>query len=138
VFSWFDSVGGIGSRPLAAASVPGVSTKIPTPLQSPFSNEYAGGVSRTLGARGTMRVDGVFRQYRNFYALRTDTATGRVTDEFGSNFDLSVIENTNGTERRYAGLMWQASYNFEKVMLGGNYTLSHAYGNLEGETANAG
>jgi len=138
VFAWFDSIGGIDARPLTAAAVPGVSMKIPTPLRSPYSNEYAGGVSRTLGARGTMRLDAVYRQYQNFYALRTDTATGRVTDEFGSNFDLAFIENTNGTERRYAGLIWQASYNFDRLMLGGNYTLSHAYGNLEGETANTG
>lgn len=135
VFAWFDSMGGINFRPYSLASVPGVNMKIPTPLHSPHSLEYAGGVSRTLGNRGTARLDVVYRRYENFYSLRTDTATGRVSDEFGNNFDMSFVENTNATERRYAGLVGQANYNFgERLMVGANYTLSHAYGNLEGET----
>ncbi len=139
VFAWFKSVGDTDYRPLVAASLPGVSMKIPTPLHSPFSNEYAAGVSRMLGTRGTARVDAVFREYKNFYALRTDLATSRVFDDFGNPFDLSVVENTDGTERRYRGLVTQATYNFARgIALGGNYTLSHAYGNLEGETVGGG
>jgi hypothetical protein len=139
IFDWFNANGGTNMRPYGLANVPGVNMKMLKPLTSPYSNEYAGGVSRTLGNRGTMRVDAVYRQYKNFYSLRTDLSTGRVTDPFGTNFDLNVVENTDVTERRYAGLVAQASYNLgDSVAFGGNYTLSHAYGNLEGETINGG
>ncbi|MCM3880579.1 MAG: TonB-dependent receptor, partial [Vicinamibacterales bacterium] len=139
VFDWFDLAGGTSLRPFAAASLPGVNMKIPTPLRSPFSDEYSAGLSRTLGNRGTARVDYVFRNYSNFYQLRTDMSTGRVFDELGNPFDLNVVENTDATERKYWGIGGQASYNFsEGLSVGGNYTLSHAYGNLEGETVNGG
>ena len=139
IFDWFNANGGTNLRPYASAVVPGVNMKMLKPLTSPYSHEYAGGVSRTLGNRGTVRVDAVYRQYKNFYSLRTDLSTGRVTDPFGTNFDLSVVENTDVTQRRYAGLVTQASYNpGDRVAFGGNYTLSHAYGNLEGETVNGG
>ncbi len=138
LFDWFAANGG-QDMPKVTASVPGVNMKIVKPLSSPYSNEYTGGVSRTLGARGTVRVDGTFRDYKNFYALRTDLSTGRVTDSFNNPFDLGVIENTNTVRRRYASLVTQASYNVGgRVDLGANYTLSHAYGNLEGETAAGG
>jgi hypothetical protein len=139
VFDWFNNNGGTDRRPLAAASVPGVNMRMLEPLTAPYSIEYSGGVSRTLGSRGTARVDYVYREFNNFYSLRTDLSTGRVTDQFGNSFDLNLVESTNATERRYVGLITQASYNFgERVALGGNYTLSHAYGNLEGETVSGG
>ena len=109
------------------------------PLTSPYSNEYAGGVSHTLGARGTVRVDGTYRRYHNFYSLRTDTTTGTVSDGFGGNFDLGLLENTDVVKRQYASVITQATYHLgDRVDAGGNYTLSHAYGNLEGETVNGG
>jgi hypothetical protein len=139
VFAWFKSIDGTDNKNYVSATVPGVNMKIPTPLHSPFANEYAAGVSRTLGARGTARVDAVFREYKNFYTLRTDMSTGRVSDKFGNPFDLSVIENADSTERRYRGLVTQATYNFARgIALGGNYTLSHTFGNLEGETVGGG
>jgi hypothetical protein len=136
VFDWFNANGSTDMRPYSLASVPGVNQKIQKPLTSPYSNEYSGGVSRTLGNRGTVRVDATYREYRNFYSLRTDTSTGKVQDPLGNVFDLSLIENTSTMKRTYAGLVTQAAYNIgAKLDLGGNYTLSHAYGNLEGETA---
>jgi hypothetical protein len=54
-------------------------------------------------------------------------------------FDKNVVENSDITDREYVGLTTQATYNFgSQVAVGGNYTLSHAYGSLEGETANGG
>jgi carboxypeptidase family protein len=139
LFNWFNENGGTGRRPYASASVPGVNMKMLEPLKSPYSHEYAGGVSRALGSRGTVRMDGIFREYRNFYSLRTDLSTGKVTDAVGNNFDLSVMENTDAVRRRYAGMVTQVSYNFgEMLALGGNYTLSRTYGNLDGETVNQG
>jgi hypothetical protein len=136
LFSWFTANGG-STRPPILANVPGVNFKIPQPLESPYANEYAGGVSRQIGGSGTVRVDAIFREYRNFYSMRTDLSTGSVTDQFGR-YDLAFVENTNAVRRRYAGLTTQATYNLGRLDLGGNYTLSRAYGNLDGETANAG
>ena len=52
---------------------------------------------------------------------------------------MNVVENTNATERKYLGMVTQASYNFgDSVSMGGNYTWSHSHGNLEGETVNQG
>jgi hypothetical protein len=52
---------------------------------------------------------------------------------------LGLLENTNASERRYLGLVTQASYTFgDATSVGGNYTLSHSSGNLEGETVNGG
>jgi len=139
VFDWFNSVGGNNLRPLTAASVPGVNMTMLKPLTSPYSHEYSGGVSRTLGNRGAVRVDATYRRYYNFYSLRTDTSTGKVVDTVsgsGNTFDMNVVENTNDVTRKYASLVTQANYRLgERVDFGGNYTLSHAYGNLEGEIA---
>ncbi len=139
VFEWHDANNGDSRRPFSLANVPGVNVKIQDPLSSPYSMEYSGGVSRTLGPRGSVRADVVYRDFRNFYGLRTDLLTGRVAGEQGANFDLNVIENTDRTERNYVGLTTQASYDFgPQISVGGNYTLSRASGNLEGEAANTG
>jgi hypothetical protein len=54
-------------------------------------------------------------------------------------FDKNVVENSDVTDRQYVGLTTQLSYNFgSRLAVGGNYTLSHAYGSLEGETINGG
>ncbi len=137
IFAWHDAAGGDG-RPTQAATLPGVNMTIEGPLTSPYALEYAGGVSRTLGRRGTLRADVVYRGFRNFYSLRTDLSTGKVTSN-GGTFDRNVVENSNRTDRRYVGLTTQATYDFgPQVSLGGNYTLSHAEGSLEGETTNGG
>ncbi len=139
VFAWHDATGGENRRPLAVASVPGVNMQIVKPLSSPYWMEYSGGVSRTIGQRGTLRADLVYRNFTNFYSLKTDRSTGTVQDRLGNSFDLGVVENTNRTERKYIGLTTQASYNFGSLLsVGGNYTLSHATGDLEGETVNGG
>jgi hypothetical protein len=138
VFAWFSDNGGTNMTP-ASATIPGFNMRLLTPLTSPYSNEYASGVSRTLGNRGMVRVDGTLREYRNFYSLRTDLSTGKVTDTLGNMFDMNVVENTNVVRRRYASMVTQIAYNVaSRLDLGGNYTLSHAYGNLEGETVNGG
>ncbi len=79
IFAWHDQLGGDG-RTTQAATLPGVNMTITDPLTSPYSIEYAGGVSRSLGQRGTARADLVYRDFRNFYSLRTDLATGKVTE----------------------------------------------------------
>ena len=138
VFNWFDTNGG-HNRPTVGSFVPGVNVQIRTPLKSPNADEYAVGTSRQLGSRGTLRVDGVWRRYHDFYSQRADLTTGRVTDPLGNAYDLFLVENTNDVKRRYSGLTTQASYRIsDAIDVGGNYTLSHLWGNFDGETSSAG
>jgi hypothetical protein len=138
VFNWFQSNGGTSIKPVAAA-YPGVSVKIPNSLNSPNVIEYAGGVSRQLGNRASLRLDGVYRDYRDFYSQRIDMTTGRVTDPSGNRFDVIVIDNTNVVTRTYAGLTASMTYRVgSRVDVGSNYTLSRTYGNIDGETASSG
>jgi hypothetical protein len=140
VFSWFNANGGPSTTtlPLILASVPGVNTHVGSNLTSPSANEVAGGITRQLGGRGALRADVTYRKYRDFYSDRVDQTTGQVTDSLGKKFDLQVIENTNDVQRQYAGLNLQGSYIVRGTTLGGNYTLSRAWGNFNGETATSG
>jgi len=48
--------------------------------------------------------------------------------------DLTVVENTNVLKRKYAGLTTQLTYRFSSSFdVGGNYTLSRLWGNVNGE-----
>jgi hypothetical protein len=108
-------------------------------LTSPNALEYSAGFSRLIGERGALRADFTYRDYRDFYALRTDLSTGQVSDSTGRRYDLGLIENTDALERQYAGLALQATYRFGRnVDAGANYTLSRTWGNVEGETLNGG
>jgi outer membrane receptor protein involved in Fe transport len=138
VFRWFEDNGG-ASRPKAGSFLPGVNVQIQSPLKSPNAEEYAVGTSRQLGARGTLRVDGVWRTYHDFYSQRADGVTGRTNDALGNPYDLFLVENTNDVKRRYSGLSMQASYRVSGGLdVGGNYTLSRTWGNFDGETAGSG
>jgi len=140
VFDWFNSVGGTKLRPFRSnPTIPGVTTKINGSLDSPNVMEYAGGVSRQLGGRGTVRADFTYRDYRDFYATVTNLSTGRVTDSEGQSFDFSVVDNTNAVKRRYAGLAIQSNYRFgDRLDVSGNYTLSRLWGSINGENIGSG
>ena len=106
-------------------------------LVSPNALEYAGGVSRRLGNRATVRADVIYRHFHDFYAWRTDRTTGTVTDKLGRQFDLTLIENTDQLKRQYAGLSTQGTYRAAPSLnLGATYTLSRTWGNFDGEGRN--
>jgi outer membrane receptor protein involved in Fe transport len=136
VFDWFFANGGT-SRPVAAPpTIRGVTPQIGDALASPSVLEYAGGVGGQFG-HATLRADVTYRRYDHFYALRTDLTTGRVTDSTGRAYDLSVIENTDTLEREYVGVAFQGTYRPNASLdLGGHYTVSRTWGNVEGETTN--
>jgi hypothetical protein len=141
VFAWCqaDSGGFCGAAPPASSSVPGVSVQIPSGLKSPGVLALGAGVSRQLTARALVRADYSYRDYRDFYSQRIDTTTGRVTDQFGTPYDLALVENTNDMKRRYSGMTLTATYRFSaRTDVGGNYTLSRLWGNLEGENVGSG
>jgi hypothetical protein len=137
VFNWFNANGG-ASRPVRSADIPGVNTLIGGSLDSPNSIEYAAGVGRALGQRGSVRFDWVYRDFNDFYITRTDLSTGKVTNAQGT-FDVNLIENSNDLARRYQGGTFQGNYRFgSNVEIGGNYTLSRTWGNFDGENPASG
>jgi len=140
VFDWFFANGGPNRAFSSAPTFPGVSPKIGDGLKSPNVFEYAGGVSRQFGSRAALRADYVYRNFRDFYISRIDTTTGKVANAVGTVIDLAVIQNDKDLlKRRYSGVSAQATYRLSnRFDVGGTYTLSHAWGNIEGENVGSG
>jgi outer membrane receptor protein involved in Fe transport len=141
VFDWCvrDARGFCTAALPSSSSVPGVSIRVGDNLKSPSVSSYSAGVSRQLGPRAVVRADYSFRDYHDFYSLRTDGSTGIVVDAFGNRSDLTVIENTDELKRRYSGVTVSGTYNVDgRTQFGGNYTLSRLWGNFEGENAASG
>ena len=128
--------------PLSSApTIPGVTPQIAGGLASPSAWEYAGGISRVWGARASLRADLLIRHYVDFYMRQADTTTGHVQDPTGRSFDLTLITNAPDglLSRDYAGGTFTATYRFGRVLdIGGNYTLSRAYGNFDAENVASG
>ena len=142
VFDWFFANGGPGAVPLnGAPTIPGVTPQIADGLASPSAWEYAGGVARQFGGRGSLRADVLMRHYVDFYMRQTDTTTGRVADPTGRQFDLALITNAPDglLSRDYAGVTFTGSYRLGRTLdLGANYTLSRARGNFDAENVASG
>lgn len=137
-FDWFFDNGGF-DRPRRSAVVPGLDTRIDGNLRSPSVHEWTAGVTRQLGGRGLVRADLFYRDYRDFYSTQIDTTTGQVENELGQRFDLGFVRNTNEVERGYLGLHTQLTYRLGNHLdVGGNWTLSRARGNFDGETVAGG
>jgi outer membrane receptor for ferrienterochelin and colicin len=138
IFDWFFANGGT-NRPLRDnPTYAGVSRRVGADVSVPSAWEYSLGFVRQLGTRGSFRIDGLYRDYGNFY---TDQVLPGVTvaDPTGRRFDLNTIVTTNDLERKYRALMTQVQYRFlEDLTMGGNYTLSRSWGNFNGETSNSG
>jgi len=134
IFAWFNSVGGIkNTQYLTQAIIPGFNTVIRGSLNSPNVQEYTLGLTKRLGSRGLFRADLIHRKFADFYANRTDTGTGLATSAFGRS-DLTLVINDNSRlERKYDGIDIQARYRFRRFDVGGGWTISHAYGNWDGE-----
>ncbi len=140
MFSWFDANGGT-TRDVFTVSIPGIATQIEGSLRSPHVSEGAVGASRMLGGKGALRADLIYRDFNDFYANRVDMSTGQAISTIGATrvFDRTLIENTNDVDRTYTGLHVQGNYRATgRVDLGGTYTLSRLWGNVDGETVTAG
>jgi hypothetical protein len=142
LFAWFSANGGPNLPFQQNPIVPGVSPQIHGDLKSPNTLEYAVGLSRHHGNRAAMRLDYVYRDYRDLYVERRDRTTGTTsTTVFGRTFplDLGVVENTNDLVRTYSGLTGQATYRLDaRTDVGGTYTLSYSKGNFNGENTGSG
>jgi hypothetical protein len=79
------------------------------------------------------------RDYNDFYVQRADLTTGRTTAPNGTVFDVSLIENSNDLQRRYQGGTVAGTYRFNGgVNAGMSYTVSHTWGDFDGENPAAG
>jgi outer membrane receptor for ferrienterochelin and colicin len=141
-WDWFFANGGT-SRPIRGTpSISGLNPTVGEGLASPATDEFSIGLSKRIGVRGLVRVDGVYRTGGDFYGQKTDMTTGTVTGSIGGVtrvLDKSIIVNTDLEERTYVGLNLQVSYRaLDRLNLGGNYTWSHAYGTFDGETTTGG
>jgi hypothetical protein len=136
VFAWFDTVGGTKNTALLnGVNIPGTTTRFDQSLRAPSMTEQTVGYGMTLGSKGYVRADAIYRKWKDFYVVRRTLATGKAVDPNGNTFDQGVIENSSdGLSRNYRGLQVQGSYNLMKPLtLGGNYTWSKLRGNVEGE-----
>jgi hypothetical protein len=135
VFNWFNSVGGTNNTALLnSVFIPGVTTRFDHSLKAPSMTEITAGYALQF-SKGYMRVDGLHREWKDFYVVRRSLATGKATGPDGDLFDQGVIENaSSGLSREYQGMQLQGSYRFSNALnLGGNYTWSKLKGNVEGE-----
>ena len=138
VFDWFYANGGTDRPFRDNPTYAGLSTRVGSDISLPSAWEGTLGVAGTLGARGSFRIDGIYRNYDNFYA--NSVLPGRtVTAPNGRALDLTFVETTNLLDRKYKAIQSQIQYRFtDRLTLGGNYTLSNARGNVEGETSGSG
>jgi outer membrane receptor for ferrienterochelin and colicin len=139
LFAWYNANGG-ASLPLnGAPTIPGVSPTIQGSLDSPNNLEYAVGVNRQFGSKAALRADYVYRNFRDFYVTVLNTGTGRVQDQLGKTYDLALVQNSSDLKRRYSGVTTQATYRFNtRIDVGATYTMSRAWGNVEGENVGSG
>jgi hypothetical protein len=141
LFDWFFANGGTDLRPLRSSpSIPGFSRILdPNGMTAPNVKEWTLGVGATLGRRGVVRADVVYRNWDDFYIGYINMDTGQVEFE-GQEYDLAIVGNDNDLyDREYIGLHSQLQYRFsDRFNLGLSYTLSRLEGNVTGETWNSG
>jgi hypothetical protein len=139
ILDWYNANGATRLPLRENPDIPGVQTQIADDLKSPNVLEYATGINRQFGNRAAVRADYVYRNYRDLYAYVTNTTTGVVSDPLGNRYDLRLVANSNDLRRRYSGLTTQGSYRFAaRTDVGGTYTLSHSWGNFNGESVSNG
>jgi hypothetical protein len=98
------------------------------------------GFTRRLGNRGSVRVDGIYRKFHDFYMVRKDMSTGKVTNDVGQVFDLGIFQNEDDLlKREYKGANFQLTYRpLDALQFGTFYSIGEAKGNVEGETGASG
>jgi hypothetical protein len=140
LFNWFLAAPGVGRAPRSAPSIPGVNVRMDPALAPLDTREVMVGVNRQLGAKGSVRVEGIFRRYLNFYATRRDLSTGKVTGPGGGTNDVMLVTNAGSdASRSYSGLHTQVIYRpVSRVQLLAAYTFASTSGNVDGEDAGIG
>ena len=132
VESWFRSVGSL-QTPVYSRIV-GLNRIVPTDgLRSPTASEFSVGAGATLGTKGWVRADFLYRYYDDFYDNRIDRTTGQVEGPYGP-MDLETLANSRILERRYEAIQTRIDYRFTaQIFAGASYTWSRLTGNVVGE-----
>jgi hypothetical protein len=148
VFNWLNSTcnaqGKCGVENLdllrvgGVRSVPGYSATISDQLSSPYVEEIQLGYGVQIGRNAVVKVDGIMRDWKDFYGFRRDVSTPRVVDFLNIGQDVSVVENTNLITREYRGIQFQGAWRPSRFNMGLNYTWSELKGNDEQESAVSG
>lgn len=138
LFDWFFANGGLNRSTRNAPSIPGVTTRVDRGTTAPHANELSAGVSRDYAGRGSVRVDYLYRRYRDFYANYVTPSTGQVVDPTGRAYDLTIVRNTPDATRTYQGVLATATYRGRHVQISGDYTLSWSRGNVDAENSSSG
>jgi hypothetical protein len=141
VFDWFfNTQGGTSSRPTRSVSIPGIATVLgPGGIKAPQVREVTVGLGSMIGRTGYVRGDIVSRRWSDFYTVYTNLGTGRATDQFGNQYDRSIVTNTNDPDRSYIGLQTQFKWRpIRQLNLGAFYTYSKLKGDAAGENSGNG
>jgi outer membrane receptor protein involved in Fe transport len=147
VYDWFQANGGIPTpdnpnlarlRANSGHSVPGYDVLISESLASPHVTEYVLGFGSQIGTNAYVKVDGIMRDWKDFYASRVDQSTPTLTDPLGIQHDVAIIENTNDAVREYRGIQLQSGWRPGRFNIGMNYTYATLEGNDTQEDPNLG
>ncbi|MEW5981124.1 MAG: carboxypeptidase regulatory-like domain-containing protein [Acidobacteriota bacterium] len=140
LFDWFLSGAGTGRATRSAPVIPGVNVRMDPELGPLEARELLAGVARQFGRLGSIRVEGVWRQYLSFYAFRRDKTTGQITTAPGVVRDVALVTNaTTDVARRYRAVQIVAAWRPSRgVRASAVYTLASLVGNVDGEDANVG
>jgi len=142
VFAWFDANGGTGRTIRGTPTIPGINPNMDGTLVSPNTDEFAFGLIKRLGTKGSVRGDIVYRKSNDFYATRVDLGTGTVSGSLAGvtrTFDKQIVVNTSEESREYWGFTLNASYRFfDGLQLQGNWTWARLRGTFDGENAASG
>ena len=144
LFSWF-GITAPGQYPRAGidpfyAFYPGVSFQMRRDLKSQKADELTLGVNGSLGGSGSFRVEGIHREYSDFYAYACDLSTGKLEDPLGNSLDLVYLTSVNEPlERRYDAL--RTSFELRpapSLAISGSWTWSRTRGNQTSENTSNG
>lgn len=135
LFAWFDARGGTSNTNFIAASYPGYGSIFRESLKTPVADEYTVGYGLQISPRAYLRVDGVRREWHNFYARQVNEPALRIIPPNNVPADMSVTVNDDEfTSRTYNAIELQGNWNMRpNVLIGGNYTWSTLKGNDVGE-----
>jgi outer membrane receptor protein involved in Fe transport len=131
MFNWFNALTDAQKQAvLVSSSIPGFTTQIIDPIESPYVREVVLGFGTQLGSSGHARIDLIDRKWDNAYQTLQDLSTGRFTAPNGATGDLAAIINDDGfIERTYKAVQTTFGWNHGRFNVGGGYTWSHLEGN---------
>ncbi|MGZ4808530.1 MAG: TonB-dependent receptor [Thermoanaerobaculia bacterium] len=131
LFKWYDSIGGDSSTDFISSTYPGYGSRFPKSLKSPAADEFTAGYGMQLGRNAYVKLDGVHREWHNFYAAEITDPNQKITPPNKVVSDLLFTVNDDQfTKRKYNAIELQGQWSPSTAFYaGGNYTWSTLKGN---------